>query len=136
MDEHRHIEQDGARSAAIFAAFIKLAYNDFRIGPGTLPAGGQTTPDTPTPTGAKDTPTELQSGILQTLPTGTDVTFASHNRPGNNFEPFVKDSLRSQSVGTGMSFEGFTNNYTDSSYASARSGSLEERLGCCRSIFG
>lgn len=129
MDEYRGIEQDGARAAAIFAGFIKSAYNDFRIGPGSIPPGGQVSPDVPAPTGAKDAPTEMKSGILQALPAGTDLTLASHNRPGNNYEPFVKDSLRSQSVGTGMSFEGFTNNYTDSSYASARSGSLEERLG-------
>jgi capsid protein len=129
MDEYRHIEQDGARASAIFAGFIKSAYNDFRIGPGTIPAGGQVSPNTPAPTGAKDAPTEMVSGLMQTLPTGTDVTFASHNRPGNNYEPFVKDSKRAQSVGTGMSYEGFANDYTDSSYASARSGSLEERLG-------
>ncbi len=129
MDEYRHIEQDGARAAAIFAAFIKSAYNDFKIGPSNIPAGGQAAPGVPGATGAKDAPTELQSAVIQTLPTGTDITFASHNRPGNNYEPFVKDSKRAQSVGTGMSYEGFTNDYTDSSYASARSGSLEERLG-------
>lgn len=129
MDDYRGIERDGARAAAIFAAFIKSVYNDFRVGPGTIPAGGQASPGVPSAPGVKDAPTEMTSGQIQQLPHGTDITFASHNRPGNNYEPFVKDSLRSQSVGTGMSFEGYTNNYTDSSYASARSGSLEERLG-------
>lgn len=129
MDEYRHIEQDGARAAAIFAAFLKSSMPDFRVGPGGLPAGGQTSPDLPAPTGAADAPTEMQSAVIQKLPTGTELQLASHDRPGNNYEPFVKDSKRAQSVGTGMSYEGFANDYTDSSYASARSGSLEERLG-------
>lgn len=108
---------------------IRSAFTGFNLGPG-LPAGGQVSPDAVTPTGAKDMPTEMSGGgQIQTLPTGTDITFASNPRPGSNYNPFVTDSLRSQSVGTGMSFEGFSNNYTESSYASARSGSLEERLG-------
>lgn len=129
MDEYRHIEQDGARAAAIFAAFLKSSMPDFRLGGSGLPAGGQVSPDMPAPTGAVDAPTELQSAVIQKLPGGTELQLASHNRPGDNYEPFVKDSKRAQSVGTGMSYEGFANDYTDSSYASARSGSLEERLG-------
>lgn len=128
MDEYRHIEQDGARAAAIFAGFLKSSMPDFRIGGSGLPAGGQVSPDLPAATGAGDAPTELQSAVIQKLPTGTELQLASHNRPGDNYEPFVKDSKRAQSVGTGMSYEGFANDYTDSSYASARSGSLEERL--------
>lgn len=129
MDHYRHVEQDGARAASIFAGFIKSAFPGFTVG-GGFPAGGQMTPSVaPAATGATEAPKEMLSGVMQPLPTGTDVTFASHNRPGNNYEPFVKDSLRSQSVGSGMSFEGFTNNFTESSFASARQGSLEERLG-------
>ncbi len=128
MDEYRHIEQDGARAAAVFAAFIKSATPGFQLGAG-IPAGGQVSPPGSASTGSTDVPTELKSGLIQGLPSGTEVQAFSHNRPGNNFEPFIKDSRRSQSVGTGMSFEAFANDYTDSSYASARSGSLEERLG-------
>lgn len=128
MEDFRHITQDGARLQATFAGFLKSAYPGFQLG-GGLGLGGQSAPMKPGETGAATAPTEIKSGIIQGLPTGTDVTFASPSQPGNNYEPFVKDSQRWQSVGMGMSFEAFANNYTDSSYASARSGSLEERLG-------
>lgn len=128
MEDFRHITQDGARLQATFAGFLKSAFPGFQLG-GGLGLGGQSTPFTPAATGTEKAPTDIKSGMIQALPSGTDVTFASPSQPGNNYEPFVKDSQRWQSVGTGMSFEAFSNNYTDSSYASARSGSLEERLG-------
>jgi lambda family phage portal protein len=128
MDEFRHITQDTARAQAIFAYFLKSAAPGFSLGPG-LPAGGQTTPYTPGQTGGTlDTALELNSTTVQKLPQATEVQAINPTHPGNNYEPFVKDSQRWQSAGLGMSFEGFANNYTDSSYASARSGSLEERL--------
>lgn len=128
MEDFRHITQDAARIQATFAGFLKSAFPGFQLG-GGLGLGGQASPFSPAETGADKAPTEIQSGIIQSLPSGTDVTFASPSQPGSDYEPFVKDSQRWQSVGLGMSFEAFANNYTDSSYASARSGSLEERLG-------
>jgi len=127
MEDFRHITQDAARIQATFAAFLKSAFPDFRLGAG-VPFGGQTAPPKPGETGTTEAPTEVRHNIIQGLPPGTEVQFAAPSHPGNNYEPFVKDSQRWQSVGLGMSFEAYTNNYTDSSYASARSGSLEERL--------
>lgn len=128
MDEFRHITQDNARAQAIFAYFLKSAMPNFTLGPG-LPAGGQQSPYTGGDTGHKaDTPLSLNSTSVQSLPKGTEVQAISPSHPGNNYEPFVKDSQRWQSAGLSMSFEAYANNYTDSSYASARSGSLEERL--------
>lgn len=128
MDEFRHITQDSARAQAIFAFFLKSQMPGFTLGSG-IPAGGQATPFTPAATGGTTTADlVLNSTVVQKLPSGTDVTAVSPSHPGNNYEPFVKDSQRWQSAGLGMSFEAFANNYTDSTYASARSGSLEERL--------
>lgn len=128
MDEFRHITQDTARAQAIFAFFLKSQIPGFNLGPG-LPAGGQATPFTPAATGGtNDSTLAMNSTMIQKLPSGTEVQSISPSHPGNNYEPFVKDSQRWQSAGLGMSFEAFANNYTDSSYASARSGSLEERL--------
>ncbi len=128
MDEFRHITQDTARAQAIFAYFLKSQFPTFQLGPG-LPAGGQATPYAPAATGGtNDTVLELNSTTVQKLPSGTDVQAISPSHPGDTYEPFVKDSQRWQSAGFGMSFEAFANNYTDSSYASARSGALEERL--------
>ncbi len=128
MDHYRNIEHDGARAAAIFAGFLKSAMPGFTLG-GNIPSGGMSAPPNPGSTGATEVPTEMKSGIIQGLPTGTEIQVLNHNKPGNNFEPFVKDSIRSQSVGTGQSFEGYSNDFSESTYASARQGSLEERLG-------
>jgi len=73
-------------------------------------------------------PTQINAGTIQNIPNGNQVTMCTANRPGDNYEPFVKDSLRAQSAGSGMSFEAFFNNYTDASFASTFSGALEERL--------
>jgi len=128
MDEFRHITQDTARAQAIFAYFLKSSIPGFNLGPG-LPAGGQSMPFSPSATGGTlDSNLAMNSTMIQKLPNGTEVQSISPSHPGNNYEPFVKDSQRWQSAGLGMSFEAFANNYTDSSYASARSGSLEERL--------
>ena len=128
MDEFRHITQDTARAQAIFAYFLRSAMPGFSLGPG-VPAGGQTSPYSPASTGGStDSELNLNSTQVQKLPQGTEVQAISPTHPGDNYEPFVKDSQRWQSAGLGMSFEGFANNYTDASYASSRSGSLEERL--------
>lgn len=128
MDEFRHITQDTARAQAIFAFFLQSSMPGFSLGPG-IPAGGLATPFEPGKTGAAaDQKIELNSTVIQKLPDRTSVQAVTPTNPGNNYEPFVKDSQRWQSAGLGMSFEGFANNYTDASYASSRSGSLEERL--------
>ncbi len=127
MEDFRHITQDAARTQAMLFGFLKSAFPGFNLGPG-IPTGGQTSPFSPAATGADDAPTEFQPNSIQKVPTGTEVAWSSPTHPGQNYEPFVKDSQRWQSAGVGMSFEAYTNNYTDSSYASARSGSLEERL--------
>ncbi len=130
MADYREIERLGARTAASFTAFVNSNFPDFRLG-GGMPAGGQTAPVVPAATSAtndKAAPTEIEPNRIQYLPASTGVTIASHNRPGTNYEPFVTDSERTQSVGMQMSFEAFSNNYSDASYASSRSGALEERL--------
>ena len=130
MEDFRHITQDAARFQSVFFAFLKGAMPNFQLGAG-LGFGGQAGPSGYN----SGVTTESISGktlvpnMVQPLPQGADIDFKAPTHPGNNYEPFVKDSQRSQSVGLGMSFEGFANNYTESSYASARSGSLEERLG-------
>jgi len=126
MDEYRIYEQDGARAAAAFVAFVHSAYPS---APGPqLPAGGQTAPVAGTATAAEERPTEITRNQITYLPGGQQVTIADHNRPGNNYEPFVKDSKRNQASGMTMSYEALSRDFTDASYASARSGSLEERL--------
>lgn len=128
MEDFRHITQDKARLETIFGAFLKTSMPGFNLG-GGLQFGGQSAPGGTGDTGTSDAPTEISQGpVIQKLPNSTELQFTPPSTPGNNYEPFTKDSSRYQSAGIGMSFEAYTNNYTDSSYASARSGSLEERL--------
>lgn len=128
MDEFRHYTQDTARAQAVYAYFLKSSVPGFTIGAG-IPAGGQVAPFTPAATGAKaGSELTINSPKIQPMPSGTEIQAIGPTHPGNNYEPFVKDSQRWQSAGLGMSFEAYANNYTDASYASSRSGSLEERI--------
>lgn len=126
MDEFRHLTQDNARAQAIYAFFLKNNVPGFQLG-GGIPAGGMSAPYA----GASTTDASaltLNSTTIQPLPNGMEVQTVAPSHPGNNYADFVRDSQRMQSVGAGISFEAYANNYTDASYASARSGSLEERL--------
>lgn len=128
MEDFRHITMDEARIQTIFGAFLRSTFPGFQLGAG-MPMGGQPTQTPATTGGTYDSSIEMSSPIVQKLPAGTELQFTPNAHPGSQYEPFVKDSQRWQSAGLSMSFEAFANNYTDSSYASARSGAMEERLG-------
>jgi lambda family phage portal protein len=63
---------------------------------------------------------ELQNAILEYLRPGEKVNLASHNRPGDNFEPFVKLVLRMLSVTTGVPYELLSGDYTGINYSTMR----------------
>ncbi len=129
MADYREIHQNTARWQSGIVAFLKSSIPGFTLG-GGLPAGGQTTPGfSPAGTGTSEAPTEVELNKIQGLPPGTEVDLKTPTHPASNYEPFMRDSQRNQSTGIGMSYEGFTNDYTSSTWASARSGTLEERLG-------
>lgn len=132
LQEYRDYERIGAKLAAAFGVFVK---NDnptpnllggFGGPPGYDRPGG----DWPGSWGCNVAPLSdyIEPGRIQALPYGTDITIASHSRPGTQYEPYVKESRRTQSTGLGISYEAFANDYTDASYSSARSAALEERL--------
>jgi lambda family phage portal protein len=58
---------------------------------------------------------------------GEEIQIASHNRPGDAYDPFVKTNLRGGAAGLGISYESFSKDYSTATYSSARSASLEER---------
>ena len=127
MEDFRHITQDAARTQALLFGFLESAIPGFNLGTG-IPPGGQARPYSPAATGTEKAPESFEPNSIQSVPPGTKMNMITPTHPGDNYEPFVKDSQRWQSAGIGISFEAYTNNYTDASYASARSGSLEERL--------
>lgn len=125
LSEYKNTERIGARLAAAFGIFVKTNYPD--MGPGIGIPNTQTTTGSGS-TSWDDMPDYIEPGRIQGLPHGTDIAIASHNRPGNQYEPYVRESVRGQSTGVGMSYEAFSNDYTSATYSSARSASLEERL--------
>jgi capsid protein len=89
-------------------------------------AGGGASPGSASgPPSWEDLPDYPEPGRIQALPAGTEAQLVSHNRPGNQYEPYVRETVRGMSTGTGMSYEKLSNDYTSASYSSARSASLE-----------
>ncbi|WP_028579428.1 phage portal protein [Desulfogranum japonicum] len=127
LEDYRAYERIGAKLAAAFGIFVKSNYADMGH-PGIGIQAGETGENSNWPTTWDNMPEYIDPGRIQAVPYGADITIASHNRPGTQYEPYVKESRRTQSTGFGMSYEAYANDYTDASYSSARSASLEERL--------
>ena len=129
LSEYKAYERIGARLAAAFGIFVKTSYPDGGMGAGIGVPAKQFGPDGELlPSADIEMPDYIEPGRIQKMPYGSEIQVASHNRPGTQYEPFVTDSVRGMSTGSGMSYEAFSNDYTAASYSSARSASLEERL--------
>lgn len=128
LSEFRDYAMIAAKLETAFGMFIKSNYPDTGFpGIGLQQVPGQAA-GSEWPTTWANMPDYIEPGRIQSIPYGTDIVFPGNQRPGPQYEPFVKESRRQQSVGFGMSYEAYANDYTDASYSSARSGSLEERL--------
>lgn len=127
LNEYKGIERIGAKLAAAFGVFVKTSFPDIP-GAGIGIPGGSQANTIDTGVGWGDLPDYIDPGRIQKLPFGADIKIAEHNRPGTQYEPFVRDSVRGMSAGVGMSYESFSNDRSSSSYSSGRDGSLESRL--------
>lgn len=128
LEEFRDYVKIAAKLEAAFSLFVKSSTPDSgHPGIGLQQVPGQDGPAWPT--SWADMPDYIEPGRIQALPYGTDLVVAGHNRPGPQYESFVKESRRTQSAGLGMSYEAYANDHSEASYSSTRSGSLEERLG-------
>lgn len=133
-DEYQDSEQIAARLLSAFGFFIESPYPEAGAGAicgfgpeGYGPGAGA---DGDAATG--NVPDFVEPGRICTLPSGTKIQTAGTNRPSQAYEPFSKQQLRTASVAAGMSYEAFSNDYTDASYSSARSAALEERRNYAR----
>jgi len=124
FDEYQDAERIAARLTAAFGFFVETPYPE-AMDPahfgGALPGGHEG--------GEVRLPDFVEPGRIQIMPAGTKINAAGFTRPGMTYEPFSKVQLRGASAGLGMSYEAYSNDYTDASYSSARSAALEERRG-------
>lgn len=120
LSEYQSFERIGAKLAAAFGIFVKTQYPELM----SSGAGLGLSADDANP----DLPDYIEPGRIQMLPMGTEIQLASHNRPGANYEPYIKQSLKGMSAGVSASYSTFSNDYSDSSYSADRSAKLEERL--------
>lgn len=128
LEEYRDYVKIAAKLEAAFSLFVKSSFPDLgHPGIGIQQVPGQQAASE-WPASWADMPDYIEPGRIQALPYGTDIVAAGHNRPGSQYEPYVKESRRTQSAGLGMSYEAYANDHSDASYSSTRSGALEERL--------
>lgn len=121
LDEYSEYEMIGAKLAAAFSVYVTQTtpgMGGVSFDPGKPGAGN----------GEGSTRRKfVEPGIIAYLQPGEQIQTASHNRPGATYEPFIRSGLRTVSTGLGMSFETFSNDYSQSTFSSARQALLEER---------
>jgi len=116
LTEYDTYEMIGAKLAAAFGVFFTQGQGEGL--------------DTFSPSSPSDRmPEFIEPGMMRTLPPGSDVKIAEHNRPGNNYDAFVASNARAVASGMGMSYETFSKDYSRSTFSSARQAILEERTG-------
>lgn len=112
LDSYLDAEIDGAKLAAKWLAIVKSPD----------PAARQL--GLPTQTGANGTDIqkleELENSIIEYLRPGEDIEFASSNRPGATFQPFVRLLLTMLSITTGVPYELISGDYQGLNFSTAR----------------
>lgn len=69
----------------------------------------------------------VSPAAMHYLRPGEDIKSVNPNQPNGNYEGFIATRDRRAAVGIGQSYESFANDYSKSSYSSARQGMLLER---------
>jgi lambda family phage portal protein len=112
LSNYLDAEIDGAKLAAKWLAIVKK--ND----PGVAQL------NLPTQTAANGTDSqkieELENAIIEYLRPGEDITFASSNRPGTTFQPFVRLLLTMLSISTGAPYELVSGDYQGLNFSTTR----------------
>lgn len=69
----------------------------------------------------------LQPGMIMHLRPDEDISFGSPGRPNSAAEPWISLMLRGIAVGTGLSYETVSRDYSKTNYSSNRASQLEDR---------
>jgi lambda family phage portal protein len=113
LRDYLEAEISGAQRAARWLAFVTS--NDPTA---TLNAfGGEATTDDD---GNSYYSMDMGHSVVDFLRAGEQVTIANHNRPGDNFEPFVRFILRSFAAAVGVTYELVSGDYTGAQYTTSR----------------
>jgi lambda family phage portal protein len=72
---------------------------------------------------------DLEPGMIQYLAPGEKFNGFAPTRPNPALDGFLKLMLRSSGTSIGVSYEGFTGDYSDTSYSSARTSKIQEQDG-------
>ena len=72
---------------------------------------------------------EAEAGLIDQLPQGFDFENWDPGVPGDNYDPFTRNVLRSVAAGLGVSYGSLTGDLSDANYSSQRVGMLLEREG-------
>lgn len=128
LDEYEDSERIAARLTSAFGFFVETPHPELDPAGLGAPLSGYEGPGAVDGTTGQ-LPAFVESGRVQALPPGTKINATGFQRPGDQFEPFLRTSLRGASAGMGMSYEAFANAYAEANYSSARSAALEERRG-------
>jgi len=111
MQGYEQYEVVAARATAALMGFIETPE-------GELPAEGEQN---------GQAVTDFEPGVFKQLNPGERVVVPQLNRPGNQFEPFMRVMLRGISASCGISFESLSRDYSQSNYSSSRLSLLEDR---------
>jgi lambda family phage portal protein len=71
--------------------------------------------------------TDFAPGQFKYLQPGESITVPSLNRPGGEFDPFMRAMLRAVAAGVGCSYESISKDFSQTNYSSSRLSLLEER---------
>ena len=70
---------------------------------------------------------EFEPGTVRKLLPGEKFTKSSSTRPGNQFEPFMRQMLRGVAMGIGATYEAISGDFSQSNYSSSRLSELKAR---------
>lgn len=71
--------------------------------------------------------TDFEPGVFKYLAPGEKVNIPQMNRPGGQFDPFMRAMLRGAAAGIGISYESLSRDYSQSNYSSSRLALLDDR---------
>lgn len=112
LDDYDDAQLYRQKIAACFAGFIETT---------DLPLNSDAS------SGAQDNPIsdKMEPGILEVLPPGKKITFASPPGVGTDYDPFTKRQLQGIASGLGITYESLVGDYSNVNFSSGRMGWIE-----------